>query len=344
MKSSVLRFVFAAVFAIGLSLHAIAQTPAPATIGPSKPGAIKVGKVQGQVTRLTADSKTFELKVGDTLIETDLIQTGQSAMVVIVFANGASIKLGSNTSMQIAEFKMDPLPKAIEVATLKEEPTISRTRLKLNRGELVGDVKHLNRDKGSSFEIATPVGAAGIRGTQFRIVFIPSGNGTSFTFQLQTADGHVTFYSGQAQATGPELNVLTANEIVVTADATVDPTTGAITVTNVQVPDAPASMSTTATAAITQQVTEVIVEATKNTTITISEQQQASTTPTDTGTPGGGTTGGGTTGGTTGDSGTTQSGTTDTSGTGGTGGTGGGGSGNLGVTPGNQKLTNGAGG
>ncbi len=296
MKSSVLRFVFAGLFAIGLTLHAVAQQGAAAPL-PTKAGAIKVGKVEGTVLRLTADSRSVPLKVGDTVIETDSVKTERGALVVLVFANGASVKLGGDTLLRIEEFKMDPLEEDVVVSKLESEPSVSTTKLNLAFGEMVGDVKHLNRDKGSSFKINTPVGAAGIRGTTFRIVFRPSGDGKSFTFQLSTADGRVAF-EGTVQAPA-NLEVPTNQEIVVTAEATVDATTGAVEVSSVSVPATPTPISAEATQAITTAVVSAITEAAQKTTITTNEQQQSASTDTGTNTPGG--TGGNTSGTTSGE-------------------------------------------
>lgn len=296
MKSSVLRFVLVGLFAIGLTLHAVAQQGAAAPL-PTKAGAIKIGKVEGTVLRLTADSRSVPLKVGDTVIETDSVKTEKGALVVLVFANGASVKLGSETLLRIEEFKMDPLDQDVVVSKLESEPTVSTTKLNLAFGEMVGDVKHLNRDKGSSFKINTPVGAAGIRGTTFRIVFRPSGDGKSFTFQLSTADGRVAF-EGTVQAPA-NVEVPTNQEIVVTAEATVDATTGQVEVTSVSVPATTQPISADATQAITTAVVNAITEAAQNTTITTNEQQQSASTDTGTGTSGG--TGGADTGTTSGE-------------------------------------------
>jgi hypothetical protein len=280
MNSSVLRFVFVALFAIGLSLQAVAQSNAGTTL-PTKPGAIKVGKVTGTVRCLSADAQARELKVGDIVIETDTITTDKGALVVLVFANGASVKLGSDTVLKIEEFKMDPLDEDVVVAKLEREPSSSTTKLLMTRGELVGDVKHLNYDKGSTFNITTPVGAAGIRGTTFRIVFRPSGDGKSFTFQLSTADGRVAF-EGTVQAPA-DVSVPQGEELVVTAEATVDPTTGAVEVTKVDVPAATTTISPEASAQITQAVVTAITEAAQTVTITTTDQQQAATTDTNSG-------------------------------------------------------------
>jgi hypothetical protein len=89
---------------------------------------------------------------------------------------------------------MDPLQADIpNVAALTSEPTVSRTNLRLEFGEMVGNVKTLNRAAGSTFSVSTPAGAAGIRGTTFRIVYRPTGDGQAFNFTLSTSEGVVQF-------------------------------------------------------------------------------------------------------------------------------------------------------
>jgi hypothetical protein len=278
MKTWALRFAFCAVFAIGLFLNASAQT----VTEPTKAGVIKVGKVEGKAFRSTKSGESTELKAGDTLIETDTVTTEQKSSVVLVFMNGSSVKLGADTKLEIAEFKMDPLAEDIVVAKLQSEPSVSKTKLKLSHGEMVGDVKKLN--KSSSYAIETPVGAAGIRGTQFRIVFRPTGDGRSFTFQLQTAEGRVVF-EGSAQAPA-NVDVPQGQEVVVTAEATVDATTGAVQITKVEVPAAASTLSTQDSAAIVQVAQTVLQEAAVQTTISTVEQQAAASTPTNTGSSG----------------------------------------------------------
>lgn len=273
MKTWALRFAFCAVVAIGLFLNASAQPAATTPADPTRAGVIKVGKVDGEVIRSTSAGESTALKVGDTLIETDTVTTGARAQVVLVFMNGSSVKLGADTKLEIATFKMDPLAEDIVVAKLESEPTVSKTELKLAYGEMIGDVKHLNT--GSSFNIQTPVGAAGIRGTQFRIVFRPSGDGRSFTFQLSTADGRVVF-EGTGQSSGAPINVPKDEEIIVTAEATVDTATGTVTVTSVDVPATTVPISEAAKTTITEAVTTAITQAVQATTITTTEQQQSS--------------------------------------------------------------------
>lgn len=270
MKIWALRLAVCALFAIGL-LFAANSASAQTT-----PGVIKAGKVDGaEVTRLTADGQSLPLKNGDTLIETDTIVTGRGSSVVLVFANGSSVRVGSDSKLKIEQFKMDPLGEEIAVGKLTNEPSVSQTELRLDYGEMVGDVKKLNT--ASNFNIRTPVGAAGIRGTQFRIVFRPTGDGRAFNFQLSTAEGLVVF-EGTTQGGSSALPVADQQEIVVTAQ--VDPNTGQIT--GLSVPANSAPISPEAAAQIVTAVVTEIAPAIQQTVITTNEQQQQATQQTNT--------------------------------------------------------------
>lgn len=208
--SALLRPFICGFVATALSLTAQAQTQA---------GQIVVAKVEGQVMKLAADGTAVPLKNGDRLAETDTVTTAKESGVVLVFMNGSSVKLGADSRLAIDEFKMDPLGEDLEVAKLKAEPTVSKTAMNLLYGEMVGDVKKLNTS--SSYSIKTPVGAAGIRGTIYRIVFKPDANGKAF-FQVQTAEGSVVFSSNSgnagANAAAQEVPVEAGKEISVTID------------------------------------------------------------------------------------------------------------------------------
>jgi hypothetical protein len=170
-------------------------TAAGAPVG-MPPGMVLVAKVSGTVTMLYQGVQTA-VNVDDRIPQAATVITGQEAesSVVLVFSNGATTQLGMDTELIIQEFLQDPFASTIRVAELAEEPSASRTNLRLNRGELVGNVKRLQHSRGSSFTVHTPVGAAGIRGTTFRIVFRPSGTGQAF-FQLSTAEGNIAFSQG----------------------------------------------------------------------------------------------------------------------------------------------------
>lgn len=179
-------------------VSAAAQTPAPAAPASMVAGVIKASNVRGDVKKVNLTDKTeVPLRNGDTLQQNHAVLTaGGESSVVLVFANGSTVRVGHDSRLEISEFLMDPLQVDISnVAALTNEPTTSRTNLRLEFGEMVGNVKTLNRAAGSSFSVSTPAGAAGIRGTIFRIVYRPTGNGQAFNFTLSTSEGLVLFES-----------------------------------------------------------------------------------------------------------------------------------------------------
>jgi len=120
-------------------------------------------------------------------------------------------------------------------------------------------VEHLNT--ASSYSIKTPVGAAGIRGTTFRIVFRPSSDGKAFTFTLSTGEGKVLF-TGTTQATGTGVDVSEKQEVAITGQISA---TGEISFTQ---PTSSQPISDLAIQQINEAVTEVIVQAKLDTTFT----------------------------------------------------------------------------
>ncbi len=226
-------------------MSAVAQTPAAPSGVPTVVGGaelILVAKKSGRV-EMTVGGTVTALENGAKVPQKAKINTFGDGSVVLVFSNGATTQLGADSELIIEEFLQDPFASDIKVAEISDEPSQSRTKLALNKGELVGNVKKLKYDKGSSFIVQTPVGAAGIRGTTFRIVFRPGGTGQAF-FTLSTASGNVSFESlapggsqsggtpggqgqgqGQGQGNTPQPN------------ATPEPTaTGTGTVTGITVP------------------------------------------------------------------------------------------------------------
>jgi len=233
-----------------------AQTASPA-------GQIKAAKVTGTVTA-TKDGNTITVQTGTELSQGYTVNTGKNSGVVLVFSNGATLNLAGETSLAIDEFTQDPFAEEVAVSKLTAEPSTSRTKLNLSRGELVGNVKKLNYDAGSSFNIQTPVGAAGIRGTTFRIVFRPDGTGKAF-FSLTTVEGNVVLASGTVNLPS-ETSVPDNKEVEVLIDVTVDAETGAVTVATgsappVVVADA-APTSVAAVAAVAQQIATAVATVT----------------------------------------------------------------------------------
>lgn len=247
MKIFGLRFLLGVLVASFLTLGAMAQTPA---------GQIKAARVEGEVTRISANGDESALKNGDPLTQSDTVVTGEKGSVVLVFQNGSTVRVAPDSRLKIDRFEMDPLAEGIDLAALAEEPSPSRTELNLAFGEIVGNVKKL---KGTSnYTIKTPVGAAGIRGTIFRIVFRPTGDGRAFNFQVTTAEGLVVF-EGTSAGSGA-VEVPANQEIIVTVEVS----DGQATITT---PVQTQTVSPEAQRQI-QQVVEVLTQAVQQTPVT----------------------------------------------------------------------------
>jgi hypothetical protein len=212
MHHRFLSWVFFCALFAGVALCA----QAPTVTGGSE--LIFVAKKTGTV-KMTLNGAVTDLEKGAKVPQQAKINTLADSSAVLVFSNGATTQLGADTELVIEEYLQNPFTETVKVAAIQDEPSASKTRLSLNRGELVGNVKKLNYDKGSEFTITTPVGAAGIRGTTFRIVYRPTTNGQAF-FNLSTSVGNVAFLQPGAP-TAPVLGgppqgtpVTTGNEII----------------------------------------------------------------------------------------------------------------------------------
>jgi hypothetical protein len=277
MKFSLARFVLTAVFAFLFTLSAWAQTQA---------GQIKIARAENQVEKELADGTRVPLKNGDLVTESDTVVTGKNSSVVLVFMNGSSVKLGADSKLGIDEFKMDPLADPVTLSGLKEEPSVSKTALNLAFGEMVGDVKKLN--KSSSYSIKTPVGAAGIRGTIYRIVYKPTSDGKAF-FTVSTAEGLVVM-TGLIDG---EIPIPPGQEVVVEVDipaANTPPGTPATTanVVTTDIPEATKTLINTATTLVAAAVQETVITPTPPTGGTPPTPPPAATPPSVTLTPGAG--------------------------------------------------------
>jgi hypothetical protein len=230
MQIRLLTWLFLCVSMVVVPL--LAQTQPQGTL--NKPGTVLIAKTTGTVNMIVNGVST-PVKVNDVVPQAAKIVTQLNSSVVLVFSNGATTQLGPDTDLVVEEFLQDDFPSTIKVADLTDEPSVSRTKLMLNKGEIVGNVKKLKHANGSSFTVQTPVGAAGIRGTTFRIVFRPGGTGQAFgaqgaqnfQFQLSTLEGDVGFQQGAAggpaqggTTTVPGVSVPTGQEIVVTVTMT----------------------------------------------------------------------------------------------------------------------------
>ena len=154
-------------FAILLVLAACVARAQPTAVGQ-----IRAERVLGEVSD-TRGADTTLLKDGDAVLVSDVVTTGANASVVLILSTGATVQLGAESQLAIETFLQDPFAESeLRIGDLEREPTTSNARLTLTRGELVTNVKKLHWS--SHYEIITPVGAAGVRGTTFNVTFQPA--------------------------------------------------------------------------------------------------------------------------------------------------------------------------
>ncbi|MDR1010293.1 MAG: FecR family protein [Opitutaceae bacterium] len=152
------------------------QLPSPPAQEPAPENAARIIVVQvtGEVYVFTAgETYRLALRAGSLVTAGQMIATGPKASVMLAFSNGATVTIGEHALVSLDEFLQTPFGEMFKMAESTQEPSSSQTRLDLVRGELIANVKKLNKEEGSTFEVKTPLGVAGIRGTTFQIAYIP---------------------------------------------------------------------------------------------------------------------------------------------------------------------------
>lgn len=146
-----LRFGLAAIAA---AVGAGAQEP---DINLPRPGTVVVADVTGEAF-IPGEGDRKGLKTDDRVRVGATVATGRRSMVTLHFSNGTAMRLGADSEIEIEEFGQQPTTSAIKFAELKTEPTLSRTRVRLVKGDLAIDVRPLKVARGSSLQVATPAG------------------------------------------------------------------------------------------------------------------------------------------------------------------------------------------
>jgi hypothetical protein len=128
-------------------------------------GNIRVLSIQGSgVESVDAQGRGRKPKAGDFLQQGARVSTGSNSSVDLVFENGSKVHIGPDSEFSVEKFVQAPFEAGgMDYRNLKEEPATSSTQASLNRGVLFFEVAKL--EKTSAYNIVTPVGVAGIRGT-----------------------------------------------------------------------------------------------------------------------------------------------------------------------------------
>jgi len=188
---SVAATLMLAVF-LGSSLPVIAAEPMP--------GSIRVVKVKGDVTCIETSTKKAEpLKEGAFITQDHSVKTGAGSTAILLFSNGTTISLSPNSLFGVDSFRQVPFdPEGVDYSKIKEEPSVSNTKVSLSEGRALAVVAKLA--KGSTMDITTPSGVAGIRGTVLSItptsISVQSGS-----VQMTSANGNSAMVNGGESAT-----------------------------------------------------------------------------------------------------------------------------------------------
>ena len=160
----------------------------PAWAQEMKKGAFILISTEGKVNFIDAQGQETEaVAVGKPIPSSYQVETGEGGKLVGLLSNGTLLTLVEKTKMKIGTFDQQPFEAGDKkLADLTGEPSKSNVSVDLDFGALVVKTKKLN--KGSVFNINSPVGVAGIRGTEFQMASNP-GQGV----QLDVTESTVAF-------------------------------------------------------------------------------------------------------------------------------------------------------
>ena len=181
-----------------LSLHAI-----------DSKGAIIIASMEGQITVTNNESgidlASDRIKVGGLLFDGHTVKTGAGSKIVLLFSSGTITTLKEGSVLNIKKFAQKSFdPKtAGKLSARKDEPSPSETVIDLSLGDMVVDVKKLKKE--SSFNIDSPVGTAGIRGTipRMKVVKLPGGGFNQTTQMLKGKISYMPKGGGRPTLLGP---------------------------------------------------------------------------------------------------------------------------------------------
>lgn len=183
-----------------LPVQAAVQS-APNPGGPAPDLSALKGMNPGQVVVITLQGTAFatdvatgnqrKLAVGDRLIQGTKISTNGRSKVGLGFANGTFIEVAPDTQFIVQEFFQEPWDAAShDLENAVAEPSRSKSKLFLNAGQVLADIKKLK--PGSGMEIVTPLASAGIRGTKGQITHTVNSDGTPQRTNVNVPEGAMT--------------------------------------------------------------------------------------------------------------------------------------------------------
>jgi hypothetical protein len=179
-------------------------------------GAVIVASLKGNVKVINLfqsnesdknNAKSETLKAGEIVLQGSTILSDKNSEVDLLFTNGTSAKIGQNSKLTIsAIWQKDFQESKRKISDLNEETSPTRIDLDLEIGDLIVDVKKLKKE--SSFRVNSPLGVAGIRGTQFRIL------SENEKVELSVLKGEVSFWDQKNE----ENKITNSKKLVIKSD------------------------------------------------------------------------------------------------------------------------------
>ncbi len=180
-------------FLLAMTLWAVmpqlnAQQPIDSKL---QPGIIVLTAYEGDVKiSLSSNGQTLRPSKGAILKQGHVIVTSPNSRASLAFENGAVMEVGSSSKFAIQEFQQAPWDVSPEkLAEMKTEPSKSKTSGFLEYGDIITGVKKLKSE--SQLDISTPIGTAGIRGTDFKTSSAKNSDGSPKSFTVSVATGEV---------------------------------------------------------------------------------------------------------------------------------------------------------
>jgi ferric-dicitrate binding protein FerR (iron transport regulator) len=217
------------------SLDASGAEASPAQ-GPSSPAAGQISRLSPQV-QIDRASQVLVAAVSNRVYWNDDLRSGSTGRAHVTLNDGSQLNLGSDSSLRI----------------LQHDAQAQQTSLDLLVGRMRGKITKLTRP-GAKFEVHTPVGIAGLVGTDFSLLV------TSDYVELMVFEGAVRF----SNLSGQSVNVTAGNMLRISKAGAFEgpsPTTAQDVQTaqnQTDITGAP-SQSATPTAAATLSIVPVVV-------------------------------------------------------------------------------------
>lgn len=134
----------------------------------TRPGQLTVTAVTGELT-VRAGDVVKPGKAEDRVRVDSRLISGRRSLATLAFSNGATLELGPDSEVEVEELLQAPFSSALKPAEWKAEPSVSRTRLRLIRGEARVTVKRLLAARGSVFAVSMPAGVATVDEGSLRV-------------------------------------------------------------------------------------------------------------------------------------------------------------------------------